>query len=156
MSGEDLASSLMMRDIIRRLVKEAINKYRPRYRYGIVQTIAQDRKSCTIVYNGETNEVKVKLGSVQPLTTGQSVRVEGIGIDKFVADVVGQPYSWNKYGTVAADYTSGPVSVLWEGDTVASGPYHLVRSTDTFAAGNPVVGIAIPGHDYLIVKVASL
>lgn len=76
------------RDIIIRLVKETIDSVRPRYRYATVQSLDMAANKATVIYNGEQNPVMVNMGSVQP-RIGAAVRIEGIGTDKYIADVVG-------------------------------------------------------------------
>jgi len=91
MSGgmDDLSFSLEMRDIVNSLVKEAIDQQRPKYRYATVVSIDDANSKCTITYNGETSQVIVNMGTIRPTAAGQIVRVEGIGTDKFITDVVG-------------------------------------------------------------------
>lgn len=88
----DFAFSLQMRDTIRRMMKEAIDTDRPRYRYAIVNTIDRVARKCTVTFNGETNPVIVNMGAIQPKAVGQTVRVEGIGTDKYISDVIGDPW----------------------------------------------------------------
>lgn len=104
----DLSASMKMRDVINKLVKTLIDKERPRYRYASVVSWVRSTGKCTVVYNGETNEVVVNMGSIQPTAVSQIVRIEGIGIDKYITEVLGLHYSdvpigsaIRYYGTVA-------------------------------------------------------
>ncbi len=92
MGMEDFSYSLQMRDTIRRMTKEALDSERPRYRYAKVVSFERVARKCTIIYNGEENPVIVNMGSVQPKQANQIVRVEGIGTDKFITDVMGDPW----------------------------------------------------------------
>lgn len=88
----ELAYSMQMRDIINKMVSEEIEKQRPRYRYATVQSFDRQGRKAMVVFNGESGAVQVNMGSIQPMTTGQTVRVEGIGTDKFISDVIGEAY----------------------------------------------------------------
>lgn len=90
MGLSDFAFSLQMRDTIQRLMRESIDTLRPRYRYAKVNTIDRTTRKCTVTFNGETDPVIVNMGSIQPLEPDQYVRVEGIGTDKFITEVMGQ------------------------------------------------------------------
>lgn len=92
MPMDDFTFSIEMRDIVRKLVSEELEKQRPRYRYATVDSIDRVNRKCGVILNGETGVVQVNMGAVQPATTGQKVRVEGIGTDKFIADVFGIVY----------------------------------------------------------------
>lgn len=85
----DYAFSMQMRDTIARMVKEQIDAERPRYRYARVTGIDRPGHKCNVIFNGETGEARVNMGVIQPKSVGQIVRVEGIGTDKFITDVVG-------------------------------------------------------------------
>lgn len=105
---QDFAFSLELRDIIRELVEEEIDKQRPRYRYAVVSTIDRPNRKCDVVYTGDVDPVTVSMGSLQPATTGQRVRIEGIGTDKYIADVIGD--RWND-PTKQPKSTSGSVTI---------------------------------------------
>lgn len=92
MGMEEFSFSMRMRDTIRRMMKEAIDSERPRYRYASVVSFERVTRKCTVIFNGETNPVIVNMGSIQPKQAGQIVRIEGIGTDKFITDVVGEPW----------------------------------------------------------------
>lgn len=85
----DLSYSLAMRDIIQKMVADEIETQRPKYRYARVSSIDRANYKCNVIYNGETGAVTVNMGAVQPAAVNQIVRVEGIGIDKFITDVIG-------------------------------------------------------------------
>lgn len=85
----DFSLSMLMRDTIEKLVIQTVESVRPRYRYAVVNTIDRVNYKCTVTYNGETNPVEVSMGSTQPSIVGQTVRIEGIGTDKFITEVIG-------------------------------------------------------------------
>jgi hypothetical protein len=129
----DYAFSMQMRDTIAKMVREEIDRQRPRYRYGTVTGIDRVSRKVDVQLNGETASVRVNMGAVQPAANGQIVRVEGIGTDKFVTEIIGGQWTSDdftnlttKIGTVEPYHSSGPVSVTWEGDVAASGPYSLI------------------------------
>lgn len=99
----DFAFSLQMRDTIQRLMRESIDTLRPRYRYATVNTIDRATRKCTVTFNGETNPVIVNMGSIQPAAVNQIVRIEGIGTDKFITDVIGDPYLYSLATTSYVD-----------------------------------------------------
>lgn len=92
MSMGDLSFSMELRDTLKRMIREFVDAERPRYRYAQVESIDRVARTCAVVYNGETGSVQVNMGALQPSKIGQYVRIEGIGTDKFIADVIGDPY----------------------------------------------------------------
>lgn len=89
---DDFSFSMKMRDLIKRMVKEMLDSERPRYRYAKVVSFERVARKCTIIFNGEANPVIVNMGSIQPKQANQIVRVEGIGTDKFITDVIGDAW----------------------------------------------------------------
>lgn len=155
MSGMgDLAFSMQMRDTIDRMVKEAIDRERPRYRYAKVTKIDRTARKCDVIYNGETSAVRVNMGSVQPHNVDQIVRVEGIGTDKFITDVIGFSWTGFREGTVESLYTAGPAKVQWEGDTLFSGPYVPAAGYHP-RGGDKVFAVEIPNKPTVIIKAQS-
>lgn len=90
MSGmSEFAFSTKMRDTIIKIAEEAVQRARPRDRYGVVNTIDTVNRKCTVTLNGETAPVTVNLGALVPSAVGQTVRVSGTAGDKYVGDVFG-------------------------------------------------------------------
>jgi hypothetical protein len=87
----EFAFSLEMRDTIARIVREQIDRVRPRYRYAEVVALDYDNGKADVIYVGEENPVRVNMGAVRPDAAGQRVRIEGIGTDKYITDVIGGP-----------------------------------------------------------------
>jgi len=132
---DDLSFSLAMRDIVNSLVKEAIEQQRPKYRYGTVVSIDRPNYKCTITYNGETGQVIVNMGSIQPSAVGQRVRIEGIGTDKFITDVIGGAV-W--YGDI-------------NGDMTVPGRFRLPSTSDAGDVGQyPTSPTGSTGHPFQI------
>lgn len=100
MGMSDLQYSLLMRDTINKLVAAKVAELRPVYRYAEVDSIDRANYKCSVIFTGETEPVEVNMGAVQPSATGQVVRIEGVGTDRFVADVLGAP--WDVYTPVGS------------------------------------------------------
>jgi hypothetical protein len=92
MAMGDIGFSLDLRDTLKRMIREYVDLERPRPRYATVESFDRAARKCAVVYTGETGSVQVNMGSLQPSAVGQKVRIEGIGTDKYVADVIGEPY----------------------------------------------------------------
>lgn len=88
----DYGFALQFRDLIKKLVGTELEEQRPRYRYGTVTSIDRPNYKCGVQFTGETASVTVSMGATQPSTTGQRVRVAGIGTDRYIDEVFGQPY----------------------------------------------------------------
>jgi len=91
LSMEELAFALKLRDILKGVAEEVVDRLRPKYRYAKVITIDRANYKCDVTFNGETSRVTVNMGVIQPSAVNQIVRVEGIGIDKYITDVIGGP-----------------------------------------------------------------
>jgi hypothetical protein len=89
MSFADVNTASQLRELISGLVSNEIARQRPEYRYGLVESIDYPQRKCRVVLNGDVDAVPVSMGSIQPATTGQVVRVDGKPGDRYVADVMG-------------------------------------------------------------------
>lgn len=152
----DLAFSMQMRDIVNNLVQEQIDTLRPRYRYATVKVIDRVNLKCDVIFNGELGQVRVNMGSIQPSAVNQVVRIEGIGTDKFITDVLGPAWNGHRYGVVDPLYSAGPAKVTWEGDTSLSGPYTLTVNNLLPRPGKSVIGIEVPGHGVVLASADDL
>jgi uncharacterized protein YodC (DUF2158 family) len=85
-------SAMRMRDIIRTLVDSQIAKLVPQL--GTVASIDRINKSATVILNGDTAEISVKMFRIQPLQVGDVVQVSG-GPGKYTISDVLQGYGWN-------------------------------------------------------------
>lgn len=111
MSQGELAYGMEMRDVLKRMVRKEIDSTRPRYRYAKVQSIDRVTRRCDVVYTGETEAVRVNMGATQPSVAGQTVRIEGIGTDKYIADVLG-PVVVEGEATVQDTSLAGVISMF--------------------------------------------
>jgi|KBSMisStaDraftv2_1062788.scaffolds.fasta_scaffold334228_2 hypothetical protein len=83
---EKFGTSTKFRDIMRKFISAQIERDRPRYRYATVVSIPSADK-CEVQFPGESSTVTVNCTSVVPLSAGQTVRVEGLRGDRYIADV---------------------------------------------------------------------
>lgn len=93
-SLSDYAAAAQMRDLMGRMVEQTVERFRPRYRYATVVSIDRTNRKCEVQYEGEPGTVVVNMGSIQPLTAGQVVRIDGIMGDRFISDVMGLQYEY--------------------------------------------------------------
>lgn len=89
---DDFNTALAMRDTIRKMVESEVQRQRPRYQYATVTAIDRVSRKCTVQFPGEAGTVVVNMGALQPNTVGQVVRIDGLAGDRFVSDVIGDPY----------------------------------------------------------------
>lgn len=85
----DYETGVQIRDIIKKLAVQVVDRERPRHQYAIVDSIDRPNRSCMVVYPGDTTPVKVSMGSIQPVAIGQTVRISGVRGDRFIDDVMG-------------------------------------------------------------------
>jgi len=88
----DFNTALQFRDVLQQMVQAEVDKQRPRYQYATVTAIDRTTRRCSVQFPGETQSVSVNMGSVQPKSTGQVVRIGGLLGDRFIEDVMGEPY----------------------------------------------------------------
>lgn len=159
MGFNDLSLGMQMRDVIDKMIASGIERLRPRYRYAVVVSFVRSTGKCTVIFNGDSNPVIVNMGAIQPSAAGQTVRVEGIGTDKFITDVVGTPNPGIPAGVILASATLvAPVGflncdgvdksrTLYSNLFAAIGTsYGAGDGTTTFGIPN-VSGRAIVGYD---------
>lgn len=89
MGFDELSFAMKMRDVFKTVAEDVVDRRRPKYRYATVVRIDRANYKCDVTFNGETSVVTVNMGTAQPGAAGDVVRVEGIGIDKYITDVVG-------------------------------------------------------------------
>jgi hypothetical protein len=89
---DEYPTALRFRDIIQSMVSAQIEKNRPRYKYAVVKSIDRVNYKSTVRFPGETVDVTVNMGAVQPNAINQVVRVDGIASDRYIADVMGLAY----------------------------------------------------------------
>lgn len=93
MGMEDYRFALEFKETLARLVKEEVERTRPRYRIATVVSFDRVLRKCTVTFPGDTTNEVVNMGSIQPKTAGQIVRVAGMSGDRYVDDVLGEAYS---------------------------------------------------------------
>lgn len=98
-----------MRDLIKNLVREEMEATRPVYTYATVASIDRNARRCTVIFPDSAEAVPVQMGSIQPQDVGQTVRIDGIAGDRYIADVMGPALIGNQTieGTVTSVNTSG-------------------------------------------------
>jgi len=116
----DFAVSMQTRDFITKLVENVVDRVRPSYRYGRVVSVDGVNSKATVVFTGDTNQVIVSYASHVPVVHS-IVRVEGIGTDRYIADIVGGSMS-TQPGPVR--YTIPALSGTWTNYS-ADGAFHL-------------------------------
>jgi hypothetical protein len=77
-----------MRDIIAAIAKSVVENERPGVRYATVISVDGPNRKAVVTFIGETSEVPVAIGSIQP-TVGQVVRIGGPRGDRYIEDVMG-------------------------------------------------------------------
>ena len=84
-------SAMRMRDIIRTLVDTRLAKLIPQL--GTVASLDRLNKTATVILNGDTAEISVKMFRKQPLGVGDIVQVSG-GPGKYMISDVLTGYGW--------------------------------------------------------------
>jgi hypothetical protein len=92
MGLSDYRFALEFRAELARLVREEVDKQRPRHQVAEVVSIDRVLRRCVVEFPGDTTTATVSMGSIQPASVGQLVRIEGVAGDRYIADVMGAPY----------------------------------------------------------------
>jgi hypothetical protein len=92
MGMEDYRFALEFKETLARLVKEEIERQRPRYQMATVISFDRVLRKCTVNFPGDTSNAVVNMGSIQPNAIGQVVRVAGVAGDRYIDDVLGAAY----------------------------------------------------------------
>lgn len=112
MSGfEDFGTAMRFRDVLRTAVRNVLDIERPPYQYATVASIDRTNRKATVKFAGEETAVTVYMGSVQPNSIGQTVRINGLRGDRFIEEVMGLSYvehSHDYSGTFAAKHIGVP------------------------------------------------
>ena len=82
-------SAIGMRDVIAAIAETRIEALRPSVSYAVVQQINREARSAKVLYMGDTTPVTVAMGSIEPATTGQTVRIGGTLGHRYIEDVLG-------------------------------------------------------------------
>ncbi len=112
---KDLSFSMKMRDVIEDIVKDTLQKIRPRYQYATVDSVDAVNFKADVIFTGEVDPVTVNTGHFASLLSiGDVVRVDGIKTDKFIADIK----SWDGTGVANKQYVDDKV---WDGNDITTG-----------------------------------
>ncbi len=127
-----------MRDVIRSIVADELDRLRPADGYATVVTIDVPNRRCEVRFpeDGDTNSIWVGMGSIQPTAAGQVVRVTGPQGDRYIDDVMETPVPIEVDPLVyVAPLAAGPANVTGVADTVNRGDH-------IHAGGVPIVTVA--------------
>lgn len=103
----DFDAAIEMREVVAELVKTELQKQRPRYRYATVDSITPAAFKAYVTFNGEDVSVLVNTGAFNFVLPGDTVRIEGIGVDKYIAGVVDRGISATGEGVIELGITGG-------------------------------------------------
>lgn len=78
----DLSTAARMRDAIQKLVRQTLRTERPDDVYAIVQSINRPTKTAVVRFAGETTDITLPMGAIQPSANGAAVRVVGSATDR--------------------------------------------------------------------------
>ena len=92
MALDDYRYALEFRAMLQQLVTEEVDRQRPKYQMATVTSIDRTLRRCTVRRPADTSDLTVSMGSIQPSTVGQLVRIEGMAGDRYIADVMGPTY----------------------------------------------------------------
>lgn len=104
--------ALGARDVFSKIVRSVLDVERPRYRYATVNSIDRVNRKCTVTFVGDSGSVRVSMGSVQPASIGQTVRVAGIGADRFIEDVMGTVYIESRVSALESNISQHTDSII--------------------------------------------
>lgn len=82
-------SALQLRNIIKDVAAETIEKLRPRAKYGTVTGINVATGQASVLFPGDPQSVLVNMGQNVPQRTGVRVRVGGVAGDKYIEHIIG-------------------------------------------------------------------
>lgn len=96
MNFADPIAATRFRDAVRDICRDILKIERPSETYATVIAIDRVFKKCTVRFPGETVDVVLPMGAIQPMAVGETVRVKGLTADRHVeAPVTGQPHIAN-------------------------------------------------------------
>lgn len=156
MSLGTMKSAMRMRDIIKQAVGEATKKTEAQL--AQVASIDRYNKGATVILNGDTAEIPVKMFRKQPLTVGDIVKVSG-GPGKYVIADVLSTYGWEMSqwmcrlqqsvaggGTVAFATNNFTWTVKMIASGAGKGPIKI-DGAGWFFIGPCVGGVAVPRYN---------
>lgn len=158
----DYAYAARLRDTIRRISRREISDLRPEPRYATVISINRTTRRCEVKYDpSDTETVPVRMGVIQPSTTGQTVKVEGLANDRFITDVMGVAHVDGSVANAEALDGLDSTDLLRKGAATGGGENTRVMSNGTLNAklrsgwydGSGMTGA--PTGDWWLVQVIS-
>lgn len=158
----DFTAALRFRQAVADIAESVVDRMRPTYRYAAVQAINYTTRKVTVRFPGETSDVVVAAGSIMPSAVGQTVRIAGVGGERYVSDVIGTPYVWGADTIVAAlrsqigGFTGRNEQYRWDGSRLywtgrlisiahGAGP-HWAPTAGWVGFRLPATGTVIPGY----------
>lgn len=114
----DFEFALQMRELIKQIIADELAASRPIMRYGKVDSIDRVAYKCGVIFVGDVLPVTVSMGALKPSAIGQIVRVEGIGSDRYITDIVSDNGAWFNTTPTLTAVTTNPV--LGTGGTATS------------------------------------
>lgn len=138
----DFSISMQTRDIITKMIENVVERIRPPYRYGTVTQVDGLIRKCYVIFTGESTAVPVAYGMHAPLV-GSQVRVEGIGVDKYITDIIDGA---RITGENPVRYTAPTMNSPWTNYTAApTRGYHGVGYTKTSQGIVTLTGLVAGG-----------
>lgn len=155
MSLGSMKSAMKMRDIIKKAINESLKKIEPQL--GTVASIDRTNKSATVILNGDTAEISVKMFRKEPLAVGDIVQVTGSPGRYTISDVLsGYGWTFSQWmqrlqqsiaggGTVAFATNNFTWTVKMIAGGAGLGPNKVPNSS--FFIGPCVGGVAVPRYN---------
>lgn len=145
MGMEDYRFALEFKETLTRLVKEEVERQRPRYRMATVVSFDRVLRKCTVNFPGDTTNEVVNMGSIQPASVGQVVRVAGMSGDRYIDDVLGQAYDPNE--VVDTGWVTATITGSYLANYGASSPVVRRIGDQVYFVGEatPVTGHTVSG-----------
>jgi hypothetical protein len=85
----DPLAATRFRDVVRGICRSVLRTERPGDTYAVVQSIDRANRRAVVRYPGETVDITLPMGAVQPSAVGDSVRVKGMPADRHIDEPVG-------------------------------------------------------------------
>lgn len=164
MSLATMKSAMRMRDIIKTAINETLKKTEAQL--GSVASIDRTNKAATVILNGDTAAINVKMFRKQPLSVGDIVQVTGSSGKYVISDVL-STYGWEMSQWMQRLQTSvaggGTVAFAtnnftWTVKMIASGAGRgPIRNTgqDWFFIGPCVGGVPVPRYNSSVPTVSA-
>jgi hypothetical protein len=142
MSLGSMKSAMRMRDILKLAITEALKKTEPQL--GSVASIDRRNKSATVILNGDTAEINVKMFRKQPAAVGDIVQVTGAPGRYVISDVL------SGYGWTFAQWMQRLQLSVAGGGTVAFASNNFTWTVKLIASGAGL-GPGVPGNSWFFI-----